>query len=339
MPRDTWKATFKTYHEIRTAGAIGNLNEGPEIRTHGIAARLIAWPGNGYQTESVHVLTLRPGDESTSYAYALAEEAMLCHKGRGQVYLRGQWVDVEAGDMAYFPEGVPHAVRNPRQNGADLILVSQITPPQFDLYQERGFYHRELGVMNREAIFKATINAGRGQLSTTNEMDYSEASPEVRAWNLSAAEVRHGGALFNVYRGTPFTGLGIPMRLIIWPGAGSRTAGFNLAFAPPGIPDVIHTHPVSDECLILWAGSGQVNMGAGWLDVEANDVVLAPCGVLHGHRNDAGPCFWGGFASPPQLDLLMNTAYYQHGLFRQADYQRFTAQECPGIEQLVPRPC
>jgi gentisate 1,2-dioxygenase len=51
---DQHRTKFKTYQEVRSAGAIGNLNEAPEIHTHGIRARLIAWPGNGYQTESVH---------------------------------------------------------------------------------------------------------------------------------------------------------------------------------------------------------------------------------------------------------------------------------------------
>ena len=41
---------------------------------------------------------------------------MLCLKGSGQVFLRGQWIDIEAGDIAYYPEGIGHAIRN---NGND----------------------------------------------------------------------------------------------------------------------------------------------------------------------------------------------------------------------------
>jgi hypothetical protein len=55
-------------------------------------------------------------------------------------------------------------------------------------------------------------------------------------------------------------------------------------------------------------------MGDHWVDVEANDVVLAPCGVAHGHRS-RGAAFFGGFASPPQLDLLVPTGYYREGRF------------------------
>jgi gentisate 1,2-dioxygenase len=115
--------------------------------------------------------------------------------------------------------------------------------------------------------------------------------------------------------GAPFSGIGVPMRLILWPGAGSRTAGFNLAAPEPGSADVLHTHPVSDECLIVWRGREiELFIGGSWVSARANDVALAPCGVAHGHRSEEITLF-GGFASPPQLDLLMPTEYYAAGAF------------------------
>ncbi|MGI8486349.1 MAG: hypothetical protein ACR2OU_19085 [Thermomicrobiales bacterium] len=68
----------RSHEEIRNRGAMGNLNRGIEIKTHGVNTRLIAWPGNGFQTQSVHVLTLKPGDASERYTYGMAEEALLC---------------------------------------------------------------------------------------------------------------------------------------------------------------------------------------------------------------------------------------------------------------------
>ena len=68
MVDEKWSARFRTHHEIRSRGAIGNLNDGVEIATQGVHTRLIAWPGNGFQTESVHVLTLAPGEESAALA-------------------------------------------------------------------------------------------------------------------------------------------------------------------------------------------------------------------------------------------------------------------------------
>src|SRR5436305_12830897 len=92
---DIWSARFRTHDQIRSHGAIGNLNDGVEITTQGVRTRLIAWPGNGFQTESVHVLTLAPGEESALYDYDIADEAIVCFKGQGEVYVRGEWVQIE----------------------------------------------------------------------------------------------------------------------------------------------------------------------------------------------------------------------------------------------------
>jgi quercetin dioxygenase-like cupin family protein len=71
---------------------------------------------------------------------------------------------------------------------------------------------------------------------------------------------------------------------------------------------------VSGECLFIWSGGGRFFVGDRWVAAEAGDCVLAPCGVAHGHKSD-GPAFFGGFASPPQLDLLIPTDYYDAGAF------------------------
>ena len=54
---DYWER-YRTHTEIQKNGAVTNLGDGIAITTHGIDTRLIAWPGNGFQTEAVHVLTL-----------------------------------------------------------------------------------------------------------------------------------------------------------------------------------------------------------------------------------------------------------------------------------------
>ncbi|GMU55536.1 MAG: hypothetical protein AMXMBFR33_46820 [Candidatus Xenobia bacterium] len=324
MAAESHQARYKSAVELRRSGGIGNLAQGPEIHAHGLATRLIAWPGTGFQTESVHVVTVKPGQESERYAYQLAEEAYLCHKGRGEVFLRGQWREMKPGDMAYIPEGVERALRNPGVNRADFCLINQITPPQLDLYAPSGFYDQRHGVMNFPACDKARLSAEPVEYSTHNEMGFHEHASEVRAWNLEPIDVRREGALFNVYMGARFAGLGVDsFRLILWPGAGTRTVGFNYTLWPGGVPEQLHTHPVSDECLILWQGEAQFYMGSGWLDAVTNDCALAPCGVYHGTRNQAD-CIYGGFASPPQLDLLMNSGYYRDGLFLPAPWERLS---------------
>lgn len=311
---DACRARFRSAAEIAAGGALANLGEGVEITAHGLPTRLIAWPGTGYRTEAVHVLTLDAGTESDRYAYELAEEALLCFKGTGEVWRRDRWVTMRPGDIAYVPEGAERALRNPAPGGDPFVVVTQITPPQFDLYADAGLYNVELAVMNTDAIRKAAINAAPSTLSTVNEMGFHETDPELRSWSLSREDVRRNGALFNVEMGAAFTGIGLPMRLILWPGAGTRTVGFNYAYAPDGVVDTIHTHPVSDECLVMWSGKGRFFLGDRWVPARAGDVALAPCGVMHGHASD-GLAVFGGFASPPQLDLLLPTGYYDKGRF------------------------
>lgn len=327
---DNLRARYRTAEQIRAEGAVGNLFDGPTITAHGLETRLLAWPGTGFQTQSVHVTDVQPGQQSDHYTYDLAEEAILCRHGVVEVWLRDQWVTLQPGDIAYFPAGVAHRIRNSTSAPDAAVLVNQICPPQFDLYADKGFYNSQLGVMNFDSIAKATTNAIPVTPPKLREMTFNEDQPAVRAKNLSPDDVRSKGALFNVLDGIPFTGLGIPMRLVLWPGAGTRLTGFNYAYTGLGVSDLIHKHPVSDEFLVMWSGSGQLYGGGfGWVDAEENDVMMAPCGVAHGHRSVAGrgPSMMGGFASPPQLDLVIPSPFYENGIFKHPAYSELSHDE------------
>lgn len=304
---------------IRRHGAVGHLGRGIEIMVHGMPSRLIAWPGNGFQTESVHVVTLQPGQSSERYAYDMAEEAFLCLLGSGEIFVREQWVAMAPGDLAFIPAAVPRAVRNPASASEPLVLVNQITPPQFDVYAADGYYDRTHKVMNFEAIEAAKLTARQVDLPPATGIRLRETDPAVRPWNLDAARIRQGGALFNVMRGASFGDLDTPMLLVLWPGYGVRSAGLHMGGTPAGARAEIHTHPDSDECLFNWIGDGEVYCEGEWLPSQAYDVLLAPCGVHHtvgGPRDpSAGPSFGCGYASPPQLDLYLETPFFQNGAF------------------------
>ena len=330
MIPDNARARYRSADQIRQHGAIGNLFDGVSIPVHGLDTRLVAWPGTGYQTEAVHVTTVKPGEQSDRYTYDLSEEAILCRHGSVEVWLREQWVTLAPGDLAYFPDGVERQVRSPAGSTEDSILVSQICPPQFDLYAEGGFYNDSAGVINFDAIEKAKINAAPVDPPTLAEMQFSDSQSDVRAQNLEPEDVKRRGALFNVLEGAAFTGIGMPMRLVLWPGAGTRLVGFNYAYCGTNVQDTIHRHPVSDEFLVMWSGQGQMLVGViGWIDADENDVALAPCGVVHGHRSteDRGPSNMGGFASPPQMDLVIPTPYYNDGVYSHPRDTTLTATE------------
>jgi hypothetical protein len=48
MVDEKWSARFRTHEQIRSHGAIGNLNDGIEITAQGVRTRLIAWPGEWF---------------------------------------------------------------------------------------------------------------------------------------------------------------------------------------------------------------------------------------------------------------------------------------------------
>lgn len=324
----------RSHEQVRQSGAIGNLNEGIEIILHDLPTRLIAWPGNGFQTESVHVITVNPGLESPLYTYQISEEALLCVQGKGEVFLRGQWVDIEAGDIAYFPENVPHAIRNPKSNKEDFILVSSITPPLVSLYIPSGFYIEELGKMDFDAVEAAKKIAAPGNLSKINQLHYNESHPTLRSWNLKPDDIRRNGALFNMFRGAEFNANGSPMRFVLWPGHGSRQAGFHLTRCSPGDLFAAHTHPVSDECVIIWAGSARGFLNNHWFEMGMHDCLMAPCGVPHGgplniHTetketfSQPKDTLWGGFASPPQGDLYLRAGYIKDQVVESPPSVRF----------------
>jgi len=115
------------------------------------------------------------------------------------------------------------------------VLVNAITPPQFDLNEADGFYDREHGVMHFEAIEAAQRESVWANVPPATEVMLRETHPEVRPWNLDVADIRQGGALFNVMKGASFGDLGTPMLLVLWPGYGVRSArpSFGCGFASP----------------------------------------------------------------------------------------------------------
>lgn len=131
MAKEMYQARYKTAQEIRSHGAIDNLQDGPTIRTHGTATRLIAWPGNGYQTESVHVLTLQPGDESgRATAIRLLRKPCCACTGPGKCSSAASGLPLSLGTSRISPKacrtqpGTHRGNRSPSSSSARSHLLS-----------------------------------------------------------------------------------------------------------------------------------------------------------------------------------------------------------------------
>jgi quercetin dioxygenase-like cupin family protein len=318
---DTYRSWHRTAAQIRAEGAIGSLKQGIEIEIHGVPTRIIAWPGNGFQTESIHVHTLPPGQEMEMHTYGMAEEAMLCLKGGGEAYVRGNWVPFKPGDLAFFPAGIPHSVRAASSADEDLIVVGATSPPQFDLYEPAGFYNVQYGVVNEEAAFFAHTNTPGGSISSDQQLRYWDHAPDVRPWNLDVPDIATAGALFNIFRGAKVDVIDSPMVFLLWPGYGARSTGFHFSTGVPVLGTAFHAHPAADECVVLWAGTAKAYACGVWHEMEMYDCVFAPCGVKHGISMVPSTTLWGGFAAPPQLDLYRRTEHYKDGVFAAPPYE------------------
>ena len=152
----------------------------------------------------------------------------------------------------------------------------------------------------------------------------------MRAWNLSAREIRREGVLFSLYKGATLAGLETLMSLVLWPGYGVKSAGMHTGYTDPEQLAAVHTHRVSDEVLLNLFAPGQAYCGDRWLAEGSWDVLLAPCGVHHsvGGSRDAADGRSGGvgFASPPQLDLYARASYYEDGKFDEPCWETLEAK-------------
>jgi uncharacterized cupin superfamily protein len=79
-----------------------------------------------------------------------------------------------------------------------------------------------------------------------------------------------------VFKGGDFGGIDVPMRLILWPVYGTRSADFHLGYLKPGDETTNHTHPISDEIILRFVGECEADVGDGWTTVKDNDCVMAP---------------------------------------------------------------
>jgi len=248
--------------------------------------------------------------------------AFLCIRGMGEIFLHGKWCQMKPGDLAYIPEGNTHKVYNPYHNKHDFVLVMSLTPPQLDIYiptQGPILYIKEQGRFDEGLIESLKAQIEPLDLSSENEMKPCDRNdqPDIRPWNMTKQEIRTKGALFNAFYGALFTEYGSPLLFVLWPGFGTRNLGFHMGSMPAGQAFRSHIHPISDEVVISFVGGGKAYVGDRWMPIQTLDAVLAPQGVTHGGSTpkdkDDAVQLMGGFASPPQQDLYLNSKYYKDG--------------------------
>ena len=137
--------------QVRRFGGRFTLNEGPEFKQEGgLGVKFVVTPNTGSRIIGVTAGFHDPGVSFAPHSHPISEEVLICFRGRGQMYLKDRWVDVEEGDIVYAPEGILHGTRNPEGNTKPFITIGCAAPPQLDLYQKSGY------------VLKGAVKPGNG---------------------------------------------------------------------------------------------------------------------------------------------------------------------------------
>lgn len=127
-------------------------------------------------------------------------------------------------------------------------------------------------------------------------------------------KARAEGAIYNLFKGDSswIEPAGIEVHLVLTPRVGPRNMGMTFGVHQPGQGMGPHVHPLSEEILIVYRGTGEMYLKDRWIPVKEGDVVYAPPGIYHGTRNPEGNTdifMTIGCGAPPQLDLYQRSDY------------------------------
>jgi quercetin dioxygenase-like cupin family protein len=307
----------RTREEIRTRGAIFNINEGIDIDNgNGCITRLIGWPGIGTRMVCFHLLIHKPGGAFAMHSHPISEESVTCIRGKGEVNFGSGWVKIEAGNLIFAPIGCAHATRNDPGSKEDFVILSYVCPSPLEWYQEIGLMVK--GEFNTNQIDLLMLNSRTDNIATKCVMKENELGGAERAEVKGYAEVAKSGGVFNMYRGAPFRGYGGLMKFIIWPGVGAKNCGLHHAHHEPGVAFKPHVHPISEDAILIWDGEGMGYLESRWIEVSEGDIIYAPATVRHGtgcRKDQPKMMHAAGCASPPQFDLYEQAGYLKEGKF------------------------
>lgn len=149
-----------------------------------------------------------------------------------------------------------------------------------------------------------------------------------RAHNRTTEEISRRGAVFNINEGIEIQdGLNCATRLVGWPGNGTRMVSFHLLTHHCAGGYQLHKHPMSEESIICIRGRGEVNLGRGWVEIEAGNAIFVPPGCMHATRNAPGAqddFIVLSYNCPPPMEYYQTIGLFKNGAF-----------DFPAIDQLL----
>lgn len=127
--------------KVRTDGGVFNLFKGDAswLETEGLEVHLVLTPRVGPRNLGMTFGIHNPGEGFEPHAHPLSEEVLIAFKGKGEMYLKDKWIEVNEGDVVYAPPGIKHGTRNPAGNTEVFMTIGCASPPQLDLYQRSNY--------------------------------------------------------------------------------------------------------------------------------------------------------------------------------------------------------
>ena len=125
---------------ISHEGGRFNFAQGVPFHTRdGLEAMFVLTPNVGTRGIGLTSGFHSPGQGFEPHKHPLSEEVLVVVRGKGQIYLKDRWLDVEEGDVVYAPPGVLHGTRNPSSNTEVFVTLGCASPPQLDLYEKANY--------------------------------------------------------------------------------------------------------------------------------------------------------------------------------------------------------
>lgn len=208
------------------------------------------------------------GSEHKVHRHEYAEEFVIYMRGKGRRICGDMEYEVNPGDIVHTPRGLPHGLKS-------------VDPG------------------NPIELFCLYIGA-----STVESTGYSLA--EVPK-NLKKAgdDYRYKTQIDRVKPDEGFKAGGIDWRWVIDEASmGSEFGALAYASFAPGAEHKPHRHDHAEEFVIYTRGKGiRIHDGKEY-EVRAGDIVYAPKGTVHGHRNTSGEPLemWVIYAGAPSLE-------------------------------------
>ncbi|MCL5935484.1 MAG: cupin domain-containing protein, partial [Firmicutes bacterium] len=140
-----------------------------------------------------------------------------------------------------------------------------------------------------------------------------------RAHNRTIEEISRRGAIFNINEGIEIQdSQNCATRLVGWPGNGTRMVSFHLLTHHYAGGYQLHKHPISEESIICISGRGEVNLGRGWVEIEAGNAIFVPPGCMHATRNAPGVAddfIVLSYNCPPPMEYYQAIGLFKNGAF------------------------